>query len=145
MARSVAGKKLALGLVAVAAAMGAGLYYALVFAWHEPVDGLTSVAVAGVDLPVRGYRGLDGDASPLKLRACFEVDPALVAGPAPQDPAPLIAPGWFDCFDAVAIGRALERGEARAVVAEAAPPGFERIVAVFPDGRAFMWRQVVAQ
>ena len=25
---------------------------------------------------------------------------------------PLIAPSWFDCFDATAIGEALEKGEA---------------------------------
>lgn len=137
------GKKLALGLGAVAAAMGAGLYYALVFAWHEPVDGLPSVAVAGVDVAVSDYRGLDGAASPLKLRACFTVDPALIVGPAADKPTPLVAPGWFACFDAGALGAALERGEARAVVAETAPAGFARIVAVFPDGRAYMWRQVV--
>ena len=27
---------------------------------------------------------------------------------------PLTAPGWFDCFDADAIGEALDRGEALA-------------------------------
>lgn len=139
------GKRLVLGLLAIAAAMGAGLYYTLVFAWYEQVDGLPSVALAGAEAPVSGYRGLDGAASPLKLRACFTIDPAAVTGPAPVEAAPLVAPGWFDCFDAVAIGRALEAGEARAVVAEAAPPGFERIVAVFPDGRAYMWRQVVTR
>lgn len=139
----MSGKRLILGLVAIAAAMGAGLYYALVFAWFVQVDGLPGVTIDGAGVAVADYRGLDGDASPLKLRACFTVDPALVAGPAAVNPAPLVAPGWFDCFDAAAIGAALEAGQARAVVAEAAPAGFQRIVAVYPDGRAFMWRQVV--
>lgn len=141
----MSGRILIVGLLLIAAAAGAGLWYAQVYGYHQRVDGLPSVVIGGAAVPVADYRGLDGDASPLKLRGCFTVDPALVAGPAPRKAAPLIAPGWFDCFDAETIGVALERGEARAVVAEVAPPGFERIIAVFPDGRAYQWRQVIEE
>ena len=58
---------------------------------------------------------------------------------------PLTAPGWFDCFDAVAIGEALEKGEAIAFLSQAnIHPGVDRVVAVFPDGRAFAWHQLNA-
>ena len=58
---------------------------------------------------------------------------------------PNVAPGWFDCFDAEAIGAALEKGEAIAFLSEAnIHPGVDRVVAVFPDGRAFAWHQLNA-
>ena len=141
----MSGRILIIGLLLIAAVAGAGLWYAQVYAYYQPVEGLSSVTIDGAAVPVSDYRGLDGASSPLKLRGCFTVDPALVAGPAPRKATPLIAPGWFDCFDAEAIGLALEQGAARAVVAEAAPQGFERIVAVFPDGRAYQWRQVIEE
>jgi hypothetical protein len=56
---------------------------------------------------------------------------------------PLVAPRGFDCFDAEAIGRALETGEALAFLSE--PDihlGVDRVVAVFGDGRAFAWQQL---
>jgi hypothetical protein len=62
------------------------------------------------------------------------------------EPVPLVAPGWFSCFDAAAIGAALETGEAVAFLGETeVRPGVERIVAVFPDGRAFAWHQLTAR
>ena len=56
---------------------------------------------------------------------------------------PLVAPGWFDCFDAVEIGTALERGEALAFLSQSSvATDIDRVVAVFPDGRAFAWHQL---
>ena len=58
-------------------------------------------------------------------------------------PTPLIAPGWFDCFDAMQIGAELEAGAAMAFLSEPdIHPGVDRVVAVFPDGRAFAWHQL---
>ncbi len=136
------GRTLMIGLLALAAIFGVGLWYAQVYAYYDRVDGLATVRIGGTDVKVSDYRGIDADTSPLKLRGCFRLDPAAVEAPAAPAPTPLIAPGWFDCFDAGAIGAALERGEARAVVAQADDaPGFDRIVAIFPDGRAYQWRQ----
>lgn len=136
------GRTLMIGLLALAAIFGAGLWYAQVYAYYERVDGLATLRIGGTDVKVSGYRGIDADTSPLKLRGCFRLDPAAVEAPTAPAPTPLIAPGWFDCFDAEAIGAALERGEARAVIAQANDaPGFDRIVAIFPDGRAYQWRQ----
>ena len=56
---------------------------------------------------------------------------------------PLIAPSNFPCFDAEAIGTALETGEAVAFLSEPEiHKGVDRVVAVFPDGRAFAWQQL---
>jgi hypothetical protein len=138
------GTVLALGFALVAVLFGAGLWYAQVHAFYERVQGLGAVTVAGVAVPVTAYDGLDGAASPLKLRGCFRLDPAaLPAAPPAANPTPLVAPGWFPCFDARALDAALKAGEARALLAAAGePPGFDRILAVFPDGRAYQWRQI---
>ena len=56
---------------------------------------------------------------------------------------PLNAPSWFGCFDAAAIGTALEKGEALAFLSQSAiAPKVDRVVAVFPDGRAYAWHQL---
>ena len=56
---------------------------------------------------------------------------------------PLVAPGWFDCFDATAIGAAIERGEALAFLSQAnVHADVDRVVAVMPDGRAYAWNQL---
>jgi len=137
------GRALVLGLAGFTAVFAAGLWYAQVHAWWRQVDGLHSVRIAGADVPVSDYRGLDGDSSPLKLRGCFRLDPAAVDAPLAEGAAPLVAPGWFDCFDAAALGAALEAGAARAVEAGRDPAGFRRVVAFFPDGRAYLWREVL--
>jgi hypothetical protein len=138
------GKKLVIGLVAFAVLFGVGLWYAQTRAWYDRVDGLESVTAGGRTIAVSDYLGLDGSSSPLKLRGCFTVDPAALADlPEAEEASPLTTPGWFDCFIPIAIGNAVRRGEARAVVAAAnEPAGFDRIIAYFPDGRAFMWRQL---
>jgi hypothetical protein len=56
---------------------------------------------------------------------------------------PLNAPSWFSCFDAAAIGAALEKGEALAFLSQSdILPQVDRVVAVFPDGRAYAWHQL---
>jgi hypothetical protein len=91
--------------------------------------------------------GIDSDSSPIRFRACFTTPLSLAmlseTYVAYTDAEPLVAPGWFDCFDAMAIGTALERGEALAFLSEPdIHPGVDRVVAVFPDGRAFAWHQL---
>lgn len=91
--------------------------------------------------------GIDANSSPLRFRACFHtpLSQAMLSETyAPYEAAvPLNGPTWFDCFDAEAIGEALEKGEALAFLSEAAiAPQIDRVVAVFPDGRAFAWHQI---
>ncbi len=123
------------------------MWYFQIYAYYEETVGQSEIRAGGRSLPVTNYRGIDADTSPNKLRACFEAEPGLVADlpPAPE-PDPLRAPGWFECFDARAIAAALASGQAVAYLAADETPatatGYEilRIIAVYPDGRAYLWR-----
>ena len=56
--------------------------------------------------------------------------------------APTGAPGWFGCFDAAQLGADLQSGAAVAFLSEHnLHPGVDRVVAVYPDGRAYVWQQ----
>src|SRR5690606_24783333 len=81
--------------------------------------------------------------SPLRYRACFQIVGALPEMVDRPQSEPLNAPGWFDCFDAARIGGDIVAGTARAVmVEENAPWGFDYVMAVYPDGRAYVWPQI---
>ena len=141
------GKILAGGLVLFAAIFGAALWYFQLYAYYEDVSGLETVEVQGRAVPVSDYRGVDADTSPNKLRGCFTVDPDAFEGvPLAENPEPLIAPPRLDCFDAEQIARDLEAGRAVAYLAgdetpeEAVDYEVVRMIAVYPDGRAYMWR-----
>lgn len=138
------------GLVA-----GVAMYWLQVYAYYSdaaftPGDEieLTSIESGQPEaILVEGIKGIDGDSSPIRFRACFRTPMTLAMltetyriYPAPT---PLTAPSWFDCFDAPAIGAALESGEAVAFMGqENIHPGVDRVVAVFADGRAYAWQQL---
>jgi len=151
--------KFAVGFIVIAALLaGAAIYYTQVYAYYAPVvftpgqeirltpiEGATPEAILA-----EGVTGIDADSSPLRFRACFTTPQSLAMLTETYEvyakPTPLIAPGWFDCFDAMAIGAALEKGEAVAFLSEAAiHTGVDRVVAVFPDGRAYAWNQLSAE
>ncbi|MEK6204457.1 MAG: DUF6446 family protein, partial [Amylibacter sp.] len=53
------------------------------------------------------------------------------------------APRFFECFDNEQITDDLETGAATAILSnENHPYGFDTYIAQYPDGRAFMWRQI---
>lgn len=151
------GKIITGAIVLTAAAAGAALYWLQLYAFYEPVAftpgqeiRLTSV-VTGQPEPIlaQDVTGIDADSSPIRFRACFQtpMDLAMLTETYRiyDRPEPLTAPGWFDCFDAEAIGAALESGAAVAFLGQAEiHPGVDRVVAVFPDGRAFAWNQLNA-
>lgn len=152
------GKIVAGGLVAVTAIAGVAMYWLQVHAFYEPASFAPGAEIrltpieSGAPEPilVDGIEGIDGTSSPLRFRACFRtpLTQAMLSETyvAYDRPAPTVAPGWFGCFDAQAIGAALERGEALAFLSEAGiAPKIDRVVAVFPDGRAFAWHQVSPQ
>lgn len=117
-----------------------------------PVHGirLTMVRVSDrlpEEILASEFRGIDADTSPIRFRACFRVENSLAylteTYELYDDPVPLRAPGWFDCFDAGAITEALETGEALAFLGQAhVKYGVDRVIAVFPDGRAYAWNQL---
>lgn len=148
--RIVGGFILGAGLIA-----GVAIYYLQVFAFYREVPASAAAEMRLVSIssgqpePIlsQDFQAIDADSSPLRFRACFRTTQSLammsetyrpVAKPVPNN-----APYWFDCFDASAIGAALERGEALAFLSEPdIHRGVDRVIAVFADGRAFAWHQL---
>jgi hypothetical protein len=135
-------------LVAFALTLGGVLYYTTVYAYYERVSLVSSIEVQGRTIPVASYEGIDSPTSPLKIRGCFRVDPDTFVGMTPAtDATPLIPPDWFDCFDAGALTEDIASGVATAFVAQDNTPEadlefrIQTYVAVYPDGRAYLWRQ----
>ncbi len=131
-------------LLGIAIAIGIGLWYSQNNAYYVEVNGLTGVEVSGELLDVSDYHGIDAESSPLKMRACFSTRWDIVPTFEYQEVAePLVAPGWFDCFNAERLYKDIRAGEATAIMADDNNPfGFSRFVALYPDGQAFMWRQM---
>ncbi|MEY8839326.1 DUF6446 family protein, partial [Cribrihabitans sp. XS_ASV171] len=82
--------------------------------------------------------------SPIRYRACFTTDltPEALSEvyETMEGVTPLQTPGWFDCFDAEALGTALDEGEARAFLGvKNVHYGVDRVVAVTQDGRGYVW------
>lgn len=151
--------KIAAGMILLAAGLAAGLvYYFQIYGFYEPVQpsdgtGTTRIQLVSADtgqpesLLVDDFRGIDADSSPLRFRGCFTTSSPVTTLAETfvikDDAEPLIAPGWFDCFDAKTIGRALERGEAVAFLGHRnIRDGVDRVVAFFPDGRGYIWHQL---
>jgi hypothetical protein len=146
----VAGFLVISGLVA-----GAAIYWLQIYAFYEPVAvsspqaAISLTTVTGVTEPLltAGFTGIDADSSPLRFRGCFTTPTSLATLTetyATYDaPTPLIAPSWFDCFDAGTLTDDLATGIAVAFLGQAnIHPGVDRVVAVYPDGRAFAWNQL---
>lgn len=149
------GKVFAGFIVITAILAGAAMYYLQVYAYYDEVtaDGSSDVQMTtmagGAPEPVLydGFTAIDADSSPIRYRACFTttMSAAMMSETYMpyNDATPLVAPKWFDCFNAVEIGEALERGEALAFLGtENIHYGIDRIVAVMPDGRGFVWHQI---
>lgn len=141
------GKRLIQGFLVFLALFVAGLIYTQFFAYYTRQRDVTELTIAGAQVPVAGYDGIDATSSPLKLRACFTIDAAAVASlPLAPDATPLTPPFWFGCFDTGALTADLASGAATAhMLAADTPPGFDMIIAVYPDGRGFLWRQLSAE
>ncbi|EAR50013.1 hypothetical protein OG2516_07420 [Oceanicola granulosus HTCC2516] len=130
--------------------LGGGLYYSQVYAYYDEIPAeVANVQVLSAEtgeplaLRFENFNGIDSTSSPIRYRACFELPVMPPEAARYEVPVPLTAPGWFDCFDAAAIGAALERGEAEAfLAAENVVYGVDRVIARFPDGRAFAWHQL---
>lgn len=89
-------------------------------------------------------RGIDATSSGLKLRGCFTVSPVdFEMLDVAANPVPLSAPKWFKCYDVGEIQQDLDAGMSVAyLAAENENDGIDRFIAVYPDGRAFQWRQL---
>ena len=149
--------KLVGGFIVITAPFtAAAVWYAQGYAFYQPIEAtapaaeirLTSVET-GLPEPILAdqFQGIDADSSPLRFRSCFHTPLSLAllteTFTVYEGATPLNAPGWFDCFDAARIGADLESGAAVAFLSEHdIHPGVDRVVAVYPDGRAFAWQQL---
>ena len=145
------GRWLVLVILGVTAVFAGAQWWFQTRAYYAPVEAADLVAMApdGTTHPLNptAFEGIDATTSPVRYRACFTLDAAgmeAAAQGAPyEEPTPLIAPGWFECFDAGEIADALAAGEARAVLSfREIHRGVDRVIAVFPDGRGYAWQQL---
>lgn len=154
------GKLVAGSIVLIAAVAGIGGYWLQEYAYYAKVAftpgqeiQLTPVASDRPEsIPVKDVQGVDASSSPLRFRACFTSDLSLATLTETyrvySAPTPLNGPSWFSCFDAGAITEALASGEAVAFLGQqniSPNPNdvaIDRVIAVFPDGRAFAWNQL---
>jgi len=149
------GKFLVSLIVISAIFAGAGMYYFQVYAFYEPVAQSSPGAeirltrLDGVAEPIatEGFEGIDADSSPIRYRACFTttlsqttLNDTYVVYDAAE---PLTGPGWFSCYDAATVGGDLETGAVTAYLGEEnITYGVDRVVAIYDDGRAFVWHQL---
>lgn len=147
--------RIAVGVIVITALLtGVTVYYLQEYAYYH--DAAFTPGAEIVLTPIESdqpeailaenVQGIDAESSPLRFRACFQTP--LTQGMltetyrAYDGAEPLNAPSWFDCFDAAAIGAALESGEALAFLSQSnIAPDVDRVVAVFSDGRAYAWQQ----
>ncbi len=150
--------KLIVGFIVVTAlVVGATIYYLQEYAYYQPVEASAPAAqirlqpldgtLAEPILTTSEFEGIDAESSPLRFRGCFLTPmtlPMLTESyRVYEDPTPLNAPSWFSCFDAGEIDEDLESGKAMAFLSEEnIHPGVDRVVAVYPDGRAYAWHQL---
>ncbi|WP_306115250.1 MULTISPECIES: DUF6446 family protein [unclassified Roseovarius] len=149
------GKLLGIAIVLTALVAGAVMYYLQVYYFYDEVsatgtDDVQMVSlVTGESEPVLydDFKAIDATSSPIRYRACFTttmstamLTETYVYYDAPE---PLTAPDWFACFDAEALGAALEDGTALAFLGEKdVQYGIDRVVAVTDDGRGYVWHQI---
>ncbi len=154
------GKIVAGSLVLIAAIAGIGGYWLQEYAYYTPVTfkpgaeiELTPITSPTPEpIPVKDVQGIDATSSPLRFRACFTSEISLAtltdSYKVYTGPTPLNAPTWFSCFDAGKITEALASGEAVAflgqtnILPNTENVEIDRVIAVFPDGRAYAWNQL---
>ncbi len=150
------GKLLAGSIVLSALIAGIAIYYLQVYAFYDPVEAtapaaeirLTSVVSGDPEVVIAdAFQGIDSESSPIRFRACFTTPMSLAMLTETyvvyDDAVPLVAPGWFDCFDADTIGDDLDQGAATAFMGqENISYGIDRIVVIYPDGRGYAWNQI---
>ncbi|MFK7870963.1 MAG: DUF6446 family protein [Roseobacter sp.] len=148
----MSGKIIGIVILLSAALAGAGLYYLQIYGFYEAVaeEDVTLVSVVSQEpesILFDSFQAIDADSSPIRYRACFTTTQSLAflteSYVLIEEATPRNAPGWFDCFDAQAIGEALETGEALAFLgAKNVAYGVDRIVAITQDGRGYVWHEL---
>lgn len=143
------GRIAAIAIVIAGVLAGILMYWLQVYAYYDRLPETTVLRVTTENgqepLSLAAFEGIDATSSPLRFRACamlaqpYEVESAIKA----ENPEPLVGPNWFSCFDATELGEAIKRGDAVVYLSEREiHTGVDRLIAVYPDGRAFAWHQL---
>ncbi len=141
------GRTLIIGFFSLLAAFAGALWYFQTYAYYVDLPK-QALVIGDQTYPVENWEGIEATSSPLKLRACLtlsdEVLEQITRDQEPSDGAiPLVAPNWFECFDARSIGADLEAGTATPfALASIDSPGIDAWLAVYADGRAYKWHQL---
>ena len=131
------------------------MYYLQVYHFYERIgatghgDVQMTNLVTGQPEPVLAddFRAIDAESSPIRYRACFTTSmslPMLTETYEPYEKAiPRTAPGWFDCFDAEALGAEIDAGTALVFAGQRNLEfGIDRVVAITEDGRGYVWHEI---
>ncbi|MBT5821102.1 MAG: histidine kinase [Rhodobacteraceae bacterium] len=133
---------------------GGAMYYLQVYAFYEEVSAqgediriVSLMSGEPESILFENFQAIDGSSSPIRYRACFttEMSHALLTETyvAFEKAEPRNAPGWFDCFDAEAIGAELEAGTALTFLSQKNfAYGVDRVVAITEDGRGYVWHEL---
>ncbi len=148
------GKIVASAILLTGLLFGGVVYYTQVYAYYDKVpESEAAVALTPLDgetpqpLEIAEFEGIDGSSSPIRYRACFTTPVSLDTLKASfqlyENSEPRNAPGWFDCFDAAAIGTQIEAGTAQVFTGQRNIEfGIDRVVAITEDGRGFVWHEI---
>ncbi len=138
------GKRFILLFLCTVVAFAVALFYFQNFAYYDSTDIKKSILLGKKRYEISNYSGIDSESSGLKLRECFVVTRLdAIELPTYEKPTPLIAPFWFKCFNAERITRDLEHGVASAFLLKKNEfDGIDNVIAIYPDGRSYRWRQL---
>jgi len=140
------GRALFIGFLVALAVFTAALWYFQTYAFYEDIDAPEGGLMGRY--PVETWAGIDATSSPLKKRVCLTVTPETAQKIADDEfeltgGEPLVAPYWFDCFDAAALAADLAAGRAQLYsLGQEVAEGVDEYLALYADGRGFIWRQL---
>ena len=120
------------------------LFYFQNYAYYNSLDIRQNIILGKKRYEISYYQGIESESSGLKLRECFIIDSLIdISLPKYEKPTPLTAPFWFKCFNAETITKDLENGKATAFLFKKEEfDGIDNVIAVYPDGRSYRWRQL---
>lgn len=151
----MAGKIIAVVILLLAVITGAGVYYFQVYGYYYAVTPTPGQDVQIVQqdnlertpIPYTDFQAIDADSSPIRYRSCFQttlsLDELSETYVIQEGGEPRVAPGWFDCFDAEAIGEGIETGDLTVFLSQKNISfGVDRVVAIGRDGKGWAWHEL---
>ena len=141
-------------IIACAAIAGAAMYYLQIYGFYGDVSDTdnrifltSSITGTPEEISITSLSAIDADSSPIRYRACFTTEQSIAmlseSFEVHADAEPRVAPSWFDCFDAEQLGADLAIGNAIAFWGQRnIEYGVDRVVAIYPDGRGYVWHEV---